>query len=269
MDDTSTPQDGAQNRRPDRRRRSTNARRGSLHASPQAAPQADRPARTLSPGVVVAAAAPAAYPHGLELHARGHLRAHSEDRRNQFDRCARRRPGVRQSRSGGDLPQDLFARAYKFTVVRNPWDRLASSFHFMQSGTEWPMQQDWARRHLTGLDFAAFVRKLRNPWFRQEVLAERFFWPQSFWLKDRDGRILVDEIHRFEELAAAVERICAQCGIAAPTRMAEHRKSARAPSRQLYEDDEMIELVGRLYAEDIERFGYSFDANAPALVGAA
>ncbi len=164
---------------------------------------------------------------------------------------------------------DLFARAYKFTVVRNPWDRLASSFHFMQSGTEWPMQQDWARRHLTGLDFAAFVRKLRNPWFRQEVLAERFFWPQSFWLKDRDGRILVDEIHRFEELAAAVERICAQCGIAAPTRMAEHRKSARAPSRQLYEDDEMIELVGRLYAEDIERFGYSFDANAPALVGAA
>jgi len=162
---------------------------------------------------------------------------------------------------------ELFARAYKFCVIRNPWDRFASSFHFMKSGTDWPMQQDWAQRHIGQLDFAGFVRKLRNPLFRQMVMAERFFWPQSFWLKDRQGRLIVDALFRFEELDEAIGQICVRLGIAAPERLPRHRQSGRASYHALYHDDEMIQIVGRLYAEDVARFGYSFaaaDAPVPA-----
>jgi hypothetical protein len=74
----------------------------------------------------------------------------------------------------------LFERAFKFAFVRNPWDRFASAFHHMKSGTDWPMQQAWAKRYIGDRDFASFVRLLRNPLFRQVVLSERFFWPQSF-----------------------------------------------------------------------------------------
>ena len=153
---------------------------------------------------------------------------------------------------------ELFARAFKFTVVRNPWDRFASAFQFMKSGTDWPMQQEWAARHIGDLDFGAFVRKLRNPWFRQIVLSERFFWPQRFWITDRTGAVLVDKIYRFEELATNLPAIADRLGIRAPDDIPTRRKSSRAASGTLYEDSEMVELVGRLYADDIRRFRYGF-----------
>ena len=153
----------------------------------------------------------------------------------------------------------FFRRAYKFTVVRNPWDRFASSFHFMKSGTDWPMQKDWARRHIGSLGFSGFVRKLRNPLYRKTVLAERFFWPQSFWLTDRHGALIVDDVYRFEDIAEALVSICARLDIDPPQRVPTHRRAARADYRSLYVDDEMIALVGRFYSDDIKRFGYSFE----------
>ena len=155
---------------------------------------------------------------------------------------------------------DLFARAFKFAVIRDPWDRFASAFHFMKSGTDWPMQKAWAARHIGDLDFARFVRKLRNPVFRQVVLSERFFWPQSFWVTDRRGDLLVDELYRFEELSSALSAIAERLGVSSPAAIPTRRKSSRASLRALYQDCEMVELVERLYAQDSARFGYRFAA---------
>jgi hypothetical protein len=157
-----------------------------------------------------------------------------------------------------DADPELFARAFKFAFVRNPWDRFASAFHFMKGGTDWPMQQQWAKRHVGNLDFAEFVRKLRNPLFRQVVLSERFFWPQTFWVTGRRGELLVDELYRFEDLQSALPEIAKRLGVAPPVTLPARRKSDRASSAALYTDPEMVELVGRLYAEDAERFGYGF-----------
>jgi hypothetical protein len=156
---------------------------------------------------------------------------------------------------------ELFARAFKFTFVRNPWDRFASAFHFMKSGTDWPMQQEWAKRHIGKLDFARFVMKLRNPLFRQIVLSERFFWPQTFWVADRDGELIVDELYRFEDLPTALPALAKRLGVTTPAAIPTKRKTDRASSSALYTDPEMVALVGRLYAEDAERFGYRFTSD--------
>lgn len=153
----------------------------------------------------------------------------------------------------------LFARAFKFTIVRNPWDRFASSFQFMKNGTNWPMQREWAARYIGDLDFAAFVRKLRSPWFRNIVLSERFFWPQGFWITDRRAAPLVDQFYRFEELSTALADIGQRLGIVVPETIPRRRKSNRPDSTLLYSDPEMVDLVARLYAGDIARFGYCFE----------
>lgn len=150
---------------------------------------------------------------------------------------------------------DLFARAYKFAFVRNPWDRFASSFHFMKHGTDWPMQQDWARRHIGDLSFAEFTHRLRNPLFRAAVMAERFFWPQSFWLGE--GATGVDEIFRFETIDSATTQLCARFGIAPPAETPHLRKGAKADFRALY-DAPMIDIVGKLYRRDVATLGYRF-----------
>jgi hypothetical protein len=155
----------------------------------------------------------------------------------------------------------LFGRAFKFAFIRNPWDRFASAFHHMKSGTDWPMQQAWAKRYIGERDFASFVRRLRNPLFRQVVLSERFFWPQSFWITDSKGELLVDELYRFEELQLALSELAGRLGLETEGAIPARRKSNRRSSRNLYSDPELIDLVGRLYEDDAKRFGYGFSAD--------
>lgn len=153
----------------------------------------------------------------------------------------------------------FFDTAFKFTIVRNPWDRFASTFHFMRDGTDWPMQQEWADRYIGDLDFKQFTMKLRNPLFRKIVLSERFFWPQHFWIADRAGATLVDEIYKFEALDVALPEIARRLGVTLPSTIPKRRKSRRPDRAAVYTDPAMIDLVGQLYAEDIARFGYRFD----------
>lgn len=152
---------------------------------------------------------------------------------------------------------DFYKDAYKFAFVRNPWDRFASSFHFMKHGTEWAMQKDWAQRHIGEQSFAEFTYRLRNPLFRATVLAERFFWPQMFWLKGSGRNVGIDELFRFEAIDAATHKLCDKFGIAAPEKTPHLRKIDKADFRELY-DGPMIDIVGRIYRRDIAALEYEF-----------
>lgn len=154
---------------------------------------------------------------------------------------------------------EFYARAYKFAFIRNPWDRFASSFHFMKHGTDWPMQQQWAARHIGDLDFTAFTYRLRNPLFRATVLAERFFWPQTIWLGGLGSAKGVDALYRFEEIDSATRQLCERFSIPPPETVPHLRKVAKGDFRALY-DDAMVAIVGRLYRHDVAALGYRFAA---------
>lgn len=155
---------------------------------------------------------------------------------------------------------EFYARSYKFAFVRNPWDRFASSFHFMKHGTDWKMQQDWARRHIGNMDFREFTLRLRNPLFRAAVLSERFFWPQTTWLGGVGDAGGVDQLFRFEAIEPAMRQLCARFGIDRPTTTPHLRKVVKADFHALY-DDMMIDIVARLYRHDIAALDYSFTSD--------
>jgi len=152
---------------------------------------------------------------------------------------------------------ELFARAYKFTVVRNPWDRFASCFHFLKYGTNWELQQDWARAHIGDLGFADFTRRLREPLFRASVMAERFFWPQTFWLGGVGRVDGADELVRYEALDGAMQMLRLRFGLDPAPATPHLRRVVRPDFRTLYDDD-LKGIVERLYRRDIEALGYSF-----------
>jgi len=153
----------------------------------------------------------------------------------------------------------FYRKAYKFAFVRNPWDRFASSFHFMKSGTDWQMQKRWAQTHIGDLSFREFIYRLENPLFRASVLSERFFWPQTFWLGGAGGTGDIDKIYRFEALDSGMEQLHARLGIAPPPRTPHLRKGDRPDFRSLY-DERMVDIVGRLYRHDTAALGYRFDS---------
>jgi hypothetical protein len=166
------------------------------------------------------------------------------------------------------LPQEEFSAYFKFAFVRNPWDRLVSFYKYMGPRN--------------GLPFKEF---LMGP-FRKDLWVNRqwFVGPQSSFVCDSRGNLLVDFLGRFERLQADFNTVAHR--LALPSSTLPHRnkskrqkfasffsprellsrvrilfgsgKPNRCRSYQDYYDDESKDLVAQLYADDLERFGYRF-----------
>jgi hypothetical protein len=148
-----------------------------------------------------------------------------------------------------------YASYFKFAFVRNPWDRLVSAYEFLRAGGWHAGDRRWAAEHVTVYgSFEAFVRKgLPRP----EVMAWRHFQPQRPFLADPlTGRIGVDFVGRFESLQADFRTIAERIGIRAEL---PHRNRSRAatPYRDAY-TPATAAVVRRLYARDVDAFGYVF-----------
>lgn len=129
-----------------------------------------------------------------------------------------------------------FARYFKFTIVRNPWAQMASLY---------------GRLHAHDQAFARF-----RDWLRGFDL-ERGTVPQAS-VCDDDGRCLVDFIGRFESLQEDFAAACDRAGI--PRRDLPRTNPGGGPALAEVYDDESRRRVERLFAADIDRFGYSFQA---------
>jgi len=147
----------------------------------------------------------------------------------------------------GDAYEDYF----RFSFVRSPWTWLVSNYEFNRGlhrpyvrGTRYGVSglvPDWA----AGMSFREWL-----PWW-----IETFSPSQHALLVDGDGRLLMHEIYRFENLAADFARLCGRLEIAAgPLPHLVGSGGGRAPVD--YYDEESRRLVRQHFARDFELFGY-------------
>lgn len=146
----------------------------------------------------------------------------------------------------GLIPREAFDRFLIFTLVRNPWDRVVSYYH-------WLRVQSFAHPAVArarALDFGGF---LRHP----ATLAELAAWPARRYVTDGAGQERHTLFIRLERLAEEIAPLEAHLGF--PLRLSRSNESDRPRDwRPLYTDAE-AELVGAALAEDAARFGYGFD----------
>jgi hypothetical protein len=138
------------------------------------------------------------------------------------------------------LDAEIFDSFFKFTFVRNPWDWQVSLYHYILEHPE-------NHGHAETKEMGSF----RNFVFSREKLS----FTQTSCLVDENGNLLVDFVGKFENLDEDFRSICQKVGISA--RLPHINKSKRTDYRDYY-DAETREVTARLYAEDIERFGYTF-----------
>ncbi|MFZ9060289.1 MAG: sulfotransferase family 2 domain-containing protein [Steroidobacteraceae bacterium] len=147
-----------------------------------------------------------------------------------------------------EMGRERFERAFKFAFVRNPWDKVLSHYHYRMRTNRTGLAD-------AGLDFRTWVLKAygeRDPRWHDDP---RMFMAQRLWLDDDAGRCLVDFVGRFERLEQDFGEACRRMGVQATL---PHVKVTRhAPYREAY-DDETRALVARVFAADLEAFGFEF-----------
>lgn len=147
-----------------------------------------------------------------------------------------------------------FRHYFKFTFVRNPWDRLLSAYTFLLNGGMNDMDAAWAAEHLANIDeFRDFVQLLVE---RPELLQWVHLRPQHSFLCNEHGDIKVDFVGRVENIEVDFATIAARIGV--PANLSIRNRSDHVPYADIY-DARSREQVARLYRSDIEIFGYSFD----------
>jgi hypothetical protein len=143
----------------------------------------------------------------------------------------------------GYIAYEDFASFFKFGFIRNPWDRVVSEYHFRQVNSS--------------VDFKTFVLRLfSNPATANQY---RHIIPQSHFLYDANGKLLVDKIGRFENLRSDFAEICEHLQIPATDSHLPHCNKAHSRRPYLeYYDNESRHAVAEFYHLDIELFGYTF-----------
>jgi hypothetical protein len=142
----------------------------------------------------------------------------------------------------GTIDQDYLNQVFKFTVVRNPFDRAVSAFAYLQG------IKKIARRY----NFASFCKAV----LRDEPECDPHFQAQSDGLF-HDGRLLVDYVGRFETIADDWRVIAGRIGH--PNLDLPHvGPSKRSDGYRAYYDAQTRQIVADIYADDLASFGYDF-----------
>lgn len=151
-------------------------------------------------------------------------------------------------------------RLPKVAVVRNPWDRALSAYRFALNARERRTGDGPAiasRPEYLGPDFDSFERFVTS-WLdgRSVAREDPVFRPQSMFVTSRRPERRVDFVARMDKLseleAYLTERLGREVSFG-------HSNRTGTPGdyRSAY-SPETREIVARVYAEDIEAFGYSF-----------
>lgn len=141
-------------------------------------------------------------------------------------------------------PEDI-AQSYCFTLVRNPWDRAVSYYHWLRGQSFDHPAVDIAR----GLAFSDF---LNHPQTRASLTA----WPYGRYMRDAAGLERCAAYIRLENIDEDAAPLWSHLGFRLD--LDRVNRSDRDPDYRGYYSPEDAALVASLCAEDIARFGYSF-----------
>lgn len=145
-----------------------------------------------------------------------------------------------------------FNTYFKFTIVRNPWDRLLSAFVFLKKGGFNQEDARWSSKHLSSYsDFNTFVKGWVN---RKSVWTKQHFYPQSYFV-ELNGKINVDYVGRFENINEDFAVVARRLGIEGEL---DHLNGTGKKNYRDYYDKESGEIVADVYRDDIALFDYRF-----------
>jgi len=145
-----------------------------------------------------------------------------------------------------EVGEDIFNQYFKFSFVRNPWDKMVSQYHYTIA-----KRQD-LQNHI-GITKSSSFKKYINRVFKAEMFVQ---WDQQYKFLYVNKKCVVDFLGRFESIQEDFNIVCDKIGIR-QQKLPHIHKSDRKHYTEYY-DDKTREIVAEKYSKDIEIFGYKF-----------
>lgn len=142
---------------------------------------------------------------------------------------------------------EVFNSYYKFSVVRNPWEKAISQYIYMKEKRKDLRQFVGMSKFTSFKSYLSLIsKKTHVQWMKQVD-----------FIKRRNGDFLVDNVIKFENLEKETQMVFGILGI--KNIKLPHANKSNKMHYSSYYDDESIEMIYSLYKEDIETFNYKFD----------
>lgn len=139
---------------------------------------------------------------------------------------------------------------YKFTFVRNPFDRLVSLWLWGYTRTDF---NKWVSDIGTKYKHNAF----------ENIIEYMRIMPMHEWIEDKNGNRKVDFIGRYERLGHDFRLVCDHFRFPRVTLKkvytAKERTGKPRKPYQEYYDEKSIKIVTEIYKRDLIEFNYSFE----------
>ena len=147
------------------------------------------------------------------------------------------------------LPNEIWGEYFKFSMVRNPYERYVSACTFLN------------RRNpgYPGAETAFMKAALKRNRFRQRALIR----PQVTLLANGSGTVGMDFVGRYEQLQQSFDQACERIGI--PASPLSRRNASHHGDYRRYYDEALLLQVNAFYGADFEQFDYPMVETPEAL----
>ena len=156
-----------------------------------------------------------------------------------------------------DIPSEELDKIYKFTVVRNPWDRVVAAYFYLPRNKDIPIISDHStnavesfriRENPTVKDFQNFVKNILNKYGTYCYVDFRNQYDCIY----HNSKKIINEIFYFEDMKPLPSFITEK-------QYPHKRKGSNKKPYSSFYDSETRKIVEKLYSADIEELGYKFE----------
>lgn len=151
----------------------------------------------------------------------------------------------------GLIDERTWNEYFKFTIVRNPWDRSYSDYHWIKKDTG--IRGKFEEYIFKKGPFKSVLNDKSNMMYRGDHLV-----PQTDFFSNQ-GQLKLNYVGRFEDIDGVISRVNSNCGKNELLRIHEKKNKKRFSHYSSFYTDKKKGMVESVYQNDIDELNYSFD----------